>query len=132
MDYQLQVKPFKRKDGYKYKIIEITDIALHTTNMEATSSGKKIKQAFQKNAPGKLYSPIYNQDKHENATLTLLKSDPEFMQFIQDEEAKGYKILLSVPKKGIPIVPGKDTVEFMKSRKGKRILRKLERKRTME
>jgi hypothetical protein len=92
MDYQLQVKPFKHKDGYKYKVIEITDIALHTTNMEATSASKKIKQAFQKNTPERLFSPMDNQDKHKNATLALLKSDPEFMQFIQDEEAKGYKV----------------------------------------
>ena len=132
MEYQLQVKPFKRKEGYKYKVIEITDIALHIRKMRETSVGNKVKQAFQNNDAGRFYSSIDKQDKHKNATLTLLQSDPEFMQFIRDEEAKGYKILLSVPKKGVPIAPSKDTMQFIHSRNGKRILRRLARKKAME
>ena len=30
MEYKLQLKPFKHKDGVKYKILQLTDIALHT------------------------------------------------------------------------------------------------------
>tara|TARA_B100000745_G_scaffold300364_1_gene254031 strand:- start:8287 stop:8451 length:165 start_codon:yes stop_codon:yes gene_type:complete len=51
MDYQLQVQPFKRKDGIKYKVIEITDIALRTQPYRSTHLAKKLRQAFTENKP---------------------------------------------------------------------------------
>ncbi|MEZ4211114.1 MAG: hypothetical protein R3B39_02400 [Candidatus Paceibacterota bacterium] len=48
MPYELQLKPFTGTDGIKCKIIEITDIAFHTTKKTPTPSvGKKIQKGFQ-------------------------------------------------------------------------------------
>ncbi len=135
MEYQLQLKPFERKDGLKYKVIQITDIALHTTPHRPTSVGKKIKQAFTQNKPGRVYAPltgaIQTDESAHEAKISieqLIRQDPELVRWIQEEEQKGYKILIGLPKGGIPIFEGPDTREFLQSKNGKRVLRGLAKK----
>lgn len=128
MDYKLVVKPATPKNGQKYKVIQITDIALHTAEKTPTLSlGKKMQRAFATGKPDRVYAPIQKPDMAGTRELTveLLVQDPDFMKLVRDEEARGFKVLLALPKGGIPIVPGKDTVEFLKSKNGKRILRAL-------
>jgi hypothetical protein len=57
----------------------------------------------------------------------MLKKDPEFMKMVQEEEKKGYKILIDIPRE-LPLFPGKDTMDFINSKNGKRILRSLAKK----
>jgi len=128
MDYQLQFKPFEKKDGVKYKILEITDIALHSSDRQPTKSiGKKIKQAFALKKPGRLYGFKIQKptDKpgYFESVIDLVQKDPELMRVIQEEEKNGYKILLGLPKGGIPIVLGKDAEEFINSKNGQRVIR---------
>jgi hypothetical protein len=128
MDYKVELKPFVRKDGVKYKVIQITDVALHTTRKTPTPLvGKKIQDALEKNKPDRIYSHMEKPVISDNRTFTInmLKTDSDFMRMVQEEEAKGYKVLISLPKEGIPVVLGKDTVEFINSKNGKRILRGL-------
>lgn len=135
MDYELQLKPAVLKNGTKYKIIQITDIALHTAKKTPTPSvGKKIQKAFAADKPGRIYAPIQTSSTTSNRTFTfeLLKQDPDFVKLVQEEEAKGYKVLISLPKAGIPIVPGQDTIEFMNSKNGKRLMRGLAKKKRQE
>lgn len=130
MDYQLELKPFKPKDGQKYKIIQITDIALHTTHKNPTSVGKKLRQAFKLKKPGRIYGSISNVDpqtsspQNKQAVIDLMKKDPEFVKMVLEEEKNGYKVLLGLPDE-IPVVAGKDTIEFIASVNGKRVLRGL-------
>ena len=129
MPYELQLNPFVRKDGWKYKVIRITDFALHTTQNPPTSIGKKIRKSFKHNQPGRIYGSIKYSDSApfpENtlSILDLIKKDPEFLKFIEEQEKNGYKVLLELPKE-IPVVAGKDTIEFMASINGKRILKGL-------
>lgn len=131
MDYKLELKPFVRKNGVKCKIIQITDIALHTNRKQATPSvAKKIRKAFKNDKPGRIYAPIENtaitdQGEKREFVLGLIKQDPELVKMIQQEESNGYKVLIAVPKGDIPVFVGEDTVQFMNSRNGKRILRGL-------
>jgi hypothetical protein len=128
MDYRLEVKPAALKKGGKYRIIQVTDIALHTAKKTPTSSiGKKVQKAFETMEPDRIYAPIEKSALTGNGeiTLELLRQDPDFVKLVQDEEAKGYKVLISLPKGGIPVVPGKDTIEFINSKNGKRVLRGL-------
>lgn len=131
METQIELKPFTDKKG-KYKIIQITDLTLHTANKKPTSSlGKTFRKSFKKNAPGRIYSNIKdpNKGKSNNSfNVELFKIDNEFMKMVQEEEAKGYKIVLAFPKSGIPVFAGKDTMEFMDSKNGKRIIRGLAKK----
>ena len=135
MDYKVELKPFIQKEGMKYKIIQITDVALHTAQKTATSSvGKKIQKTFENNVPGRIYSLINKPSISEGKALTLelLKLDPDFVKMVQEEEAKGFKVLISLPKEGVPIFPGKDTVEFINSKNGKRVLRGLAKEKDKE
>lgn len=135
MPYKLQLKPYQGKNGEKYKIIQITDLTLHTNNMRPTQKvAKKIGDAMEKQEPGRIYSNIEKQDDTElhSITMTLLRNDPEFVKMVQEEERKGYKILISFPKTGIPMLLGKDAKEFIDSTKGKRILRHLAKKKSQE
>lgn len=135
MNYKLELKPAVLKDGQKYRIIQITDIALHTAKKTPTSSvGQKIQKAFVANKPDRIYAPIQESAVENDGTFTLelLRQDPDFVKLIQEEEAKGYKVLLSIPKGGIPVVVGKDTIEFMNSKNGKRVLRGLAKEKNRE
>ncbi len=128
MKYELELKPFEKRDGLKYKIIKVTDIALHTTECDPSSLGKKIKQSFKNNKPGRIYGQIQGNISPLDDMLSFLekiKKDPDFIKMVQKEEKKGYKILVALPKTGIPIFPGKDTQEFINSKNGKRIIRGL-------
>lgn len=129
MEYELQLNPFVPKDGVKYKVIQITDIALHNTYNPPTSIGKKIRQAFKFNKPGRIYGSVnYSNSapspENKLAIITLLKKDPELLKFIKEQERSGYKVLIELPKQ-IPVIAGKDTIEFMASINGQRILRRL-------
>lgn len=129
MEYTLEAKPFENKNG-KYKMIQITDITLHTSpKKEDQSIGKKIRKSFTLNQPGRLYSPITSASEElpegKTLILNLLYRDPEFLKFVQEEKSKGYKILLGFPKEGIPAMIGKDSQEFLNGVKGKRIIRRL-------
>jgi CRISPR/Cas system-associated protein Csm6 len=130
MEYQLQLKPFKAQDGVKYKVIQLTDIALHSTEKQPTKAvGRKIRQSFEQNKPGRLYS-LKTQDLVGNGNLVkiiddLVRQDPDFIKMVQEEERNAYKILLGLPEEGIPIKLGDDTVEFLQSKNGQRILRGL-------
>lgn len=128
MEYRLEAKPFEYRNGRKYKIIEITDITFHTSAKKATESiGKKIRKSFVSKQPGRIFSPITdNGIPMERAfIIDALKKDPEFLKFVQEEESKGFKVLIGFPKVGVPALIGKDTQEFMNSIKGKRIIRRL-------
>jgi hypothetical protein len=135
MEYKLKLQPAVMKKGVKYKVIQITDIALHTSKKTPTPSvGKKMEKAFKNNKPDRIYSPIEKDTVLDNRTFTLdlLKMDPDFVKMVQDEESKGYKVLIALPNEGIPVVAGSDTVEFMNSKNGKRIIRGLAKKKSKD
>jgi hypothetical protein len=122
----MELKPAIMKDDGKYKVIEITDIALHTAMKTPTpSGGKKIREAFAEDKPNRIYSSIkaFGIEGTNKSVVELLKLDHDFMKLVQEEEAKGFKVLISIPEGGIPGVPGKDMLEFMNSKNGKRALR---------
>ncbi|MFA6466763.1 MAG: hypothetical protein WCV71_02820 [Patescibacteria group bacterium] len=135
MDYKLEVKPFKRQDGVKYKVIQLTDFALHTSDKQPTKYiGKKVKHAFDQNRPDRVYGPIINNGHTPSADWFLenLYKDPSFIKLLQKEEKKGYKVLISIPKDGLPIAIGKDTENFIKSKNGQRIIRKLAKNKNVD
>lgn len=122
MHYQLQVKPAVLKDGMKYKVIEVTDVTLHARAMRPTQNiAKKIKEAMEKQEPGRIYAPIVlpNDAESREFAITLIQNDPEFIKMVQEEEQKGFKVLISLPKGGIPLLLGDDAKEKLKQLEGK-------------
>jgi hypothetical protein len=135
MDYEVTLQPAVMKNGVKYKIIQITDIAIHTAKKTPTSSiTRKFQEAFTNDKPDRIYSKIEKPTISENGafTLDLLKTDPDFVKMVQEEELKGFKVMIALPKNGIPIFAGKDTVEFINSKNGKRIIRGLAKEKDKE
>jgi hypothetical protein len=134
MEYELRLNPFVKKPGWKYKTIQITDIAVHTNPKNPTLSiGKKIRQAFRRHKPGRIYQPIENSTPpldRRTLVIEMIKKDPEFLKMVQDEEKNGCKVLLALPE-NIPLILGNDTIEFMTSIQGKRILRRLAKNNTI-
>ncbi|HBA36715.1 TPA: hypothetical protein DCZ15_02450 [Candidatus Falkowbacteria bacterium] len=128
MDYQLQLKSFEGELGFKHKILQITDITLHSSDRQPTKSiGKKIRQAFSQKKPGRFYGfkiqePTGKQNSVE-AVMELVKKDPELMKVIQEEEKNGYRIFIGLPKDGVPILLGEDAKEFINSKNGQRVIR---------
>lgn len=134
MQYKAELKPFVKKDGQKYKVIYLTDLKLHTAPKRQTLSfGKKVRESFQSNTPGRIYNhlpkPLETQNNN-SSILHALKFDPDFVRMVQEEEAKGYKILIGMSNEGIPVLPGEDTIEFLDSKNGKRLLRGLDKNKT--
>ncbi len=130
MKQELQLNPFKPKKNWKYKVITLTDITLHTADKQLSSSiGKKVKKSFKTNKMERVYSPAeeISDSKIKIFILDILKKDPEFIKMVQEEEKKGYKILIDIPKE-LPLFSGKDTIDFINSKNGKRILRSLAKK----
>lgn len=129
MEQQIQFKPIKLEKGVKYKILRITDFTLHTTRKQPTKSiGKKIKRAFDDNEPGRLYGFEMNRTSDNSdsieSNIDFLKEDSELMKTIFKYEKQGYKVVIEIPKE-VPIIIGKDTKEFIESKRGKRIIRGL-------
>lgn len=127
MEQQLQLKPFAgKKEGFRYKILEITDFALHTTKMRSTENvGQKIETSIENHTPGRIYMSKQGGLKDGLVDFNVLNKNPDLVRFIQEQEKQGIKILLHIPQSGVPIYPGKDTIKFIESVKGKRILRRL-------
>ena len=128
MQYELELKPFIRKEGFKYKIIYITDIKLHSSKRQPTKSVvEKIKKSFSINRPSRLYGFKIDEFKDKKNTdeivIDIIQRDPKLINYIQEEREKGYGILLRIPEEGVPIMFGDDTLEFMGSKNGKRVLR---------
>jgi len=129
MEYQLQIKPFEQKDGMKYIILHLTDIQLHTIKMKESSIGKKISESLETGHPNRIYSMLPHETAMDKklVILNMIKNDLTLLKTIQDYERNGYKVLIEIPKVGLPIIPGKDTVEFLQSVNGRRIIRGLEK-----
>lgn len=132
MNYKLELKSAKLQNGKTYNVITITDFAFHTNNLRSTPI-KNIVKSLEKNQPGRIYgSAVKPQGNTMKMTfLESLMKDPEFIKYVQEEEKNGRKVLLKFAKTGVPIFPGKDTIEFMNSVKGKRILRRLAKGKSM-
>jgi hypothetical protein len=133
---ELQLRPCKAVDGMKYKVIHLTDIKLHTAPKRPTPSlGKKVRKSFQNNAPGRVYDNLPKSLEIQNDSsfiLHALQFDPDFVKMVQEEESRGYKVLISMPKGGIPLFLGEDTIEFLGSKNGKRFLRGLDKNKTLD
>lgn len=133
MEYKLEFKPTERKPGMKYKTILLTDLTLHTAPKRASTFLGKIKKAFDMiGHPGRIYQPMPKPELKEESPgtfkmgiLSYLQNDPELIKYVTEEQKKGVEIVFQIPKAGLPVFAGKDTVEFINSKNGQRTIRGL-------
>ena len=134
MEKYLKLIPTQRKEGMKYKSILITDIALHIQKRPTTSLGSKIRKSFETDKPGRIYTPMIRSSELSEEKgaeegfkfiLDMFSKDPDFIEYVEEERKKGFEVTLQIPKSGIPIFMGDDTNEFINSKHGQRLLRRL-------
>ena len=127
-EWKLQLKPSTGVNAPSHTVIQLTDMALHTTEKRSTLSiWKKIKESIRTKRSGRFFGAVMKNNLSTDINLTMedISNDPEFIKSVLEENRKGRKVYVSVPKNGIPVVLGRDTIEFMNSKNGKRILRKI-------
>ncbi len=126
MNFQVELKPLQKKDGISYKVLTLTDLTLHTAHKQPSDIGKVIKESVQSSQPGRIYFPFTPPagSISRESLLDMLKSDPNIIRMVQEEESKGFKVVIEIPK-NIPLLAGMDIPEFLRSKNGKRVLRGL-------
>jgi len=124
MEYKLEINKPKSGPNKGDIILSITDIQLHTAKKRQGSIGKTIKQSVEKNQPGRIYSNIEEKQGNEPTLESLLLKDPELIETIRGYNEQGKRVFIKVLK-DVPLLTGKDTNEFVKSKRGKRIIRGL-------
>ena len=110
-------------------IMELTDFQLHTNARTTQSVSKTIEHSIETNQPGRITFPNNHVKVLENNTVIFsmpIFNPDEMLPLIQRYREQGKRVFIRKPKI-LPVFAGKDTVEFMNSIKGKRILRRLEK-----
>ena len=121
MEYKLVVNKPKSDPDSNDVIISVTDIQFHTTKKRRGSIGKTVEKSVETNNPGRVYSAI-EQNQGNKPILEVLLEDQDFTDTIRKYNEQGRRVFVEVPKE-VPILVGKDTNEFINSKKGKRIIR---------
>lgn len=126
-----EVTQYPKKDE-KVIIIKLTDIQLHSNVRPTQSVGNAIRRSIANNKPGRIFSSFKEQksDTNQNSIkfdMSPMMNDPVLKQTIHDYQKQGYRVMIQVPKSGLPIHLSKDTAEFLNSTRGKRILRKIKK-----
>ncbi len=98
----------------QYHDIILTDITLHAqTFRKPLPWYRMILRSLRAGKPGRVYfNSGISQEKNGKARIKIPLPDALKDEIIRAEQA-GKKIRIFVPKSGLPLLAGKDTVEFM-------------------
>lgn len=130
MEQKLVIHPAIHEPQKGDIIFELTNIQLHTNARTTQSVSKTVERSVELNQPGRIFSSMSSLKVLENNTVQFsmpIFNPDELAPLIQQYQQQGKRVFLRKPK-SLPVFPGKDTVEFINSKKGKRILRMLAKK----
>lgn len=135
MEQQLQLNRVTEppKKGERIIILQLTDIQLHSNARLTQSVGGAIRRSIENNKPGRIFSPLEKPTPSDVAkrsmtiNLPFLTEDPVLKQTIHDYQQQGYRVMIRMPKVGLPVRLGEDSIQFMKSTKSRRILRRMKK-----
>jgi hypothetical protein len=123
---QAQFIPFIKKKGQKYRVISITDIQVHSSIKRPTAIGKVAAKHQDKYTPYRAYTSFTDwnvpREKQIQMILEILQNDSSYNDYYLEQEKLGYKILFDIPDP-IPLLLGKDTEDFLNSKKRGRFVR---------
>jgi hypothetical protein len=111
-------------------ILEVTDIQVHTSSFRTSDFKKTVEKSTNKQEGGRLYSTFSREtnqmisvfeDGVIKSTLPYL-DQTQLTSLVKKYELEGKRVYLSIPK-GLTLSPGKDAIEFMNSKNGKRLAR---------
>lgn len=103
----------------KYIDIVLTDIQLHTNKMERSAPlSKLVSKTVRNNTPERMYVRGISYTKDGKITLPLFPGSE--IQKIKDKyEKEGRVVRFFIYKSGLIMFPGKDTLEYIASKKKK-------------
>lgn len=132
MEQKLVLHPAIHEPRSSDIIIELTDdIQLHTNARITQSVSNTLKRSVESNQPGRIFSPIdLAATVLEDDTIIFSMSlfDPNQMEsLVRHYQQQGRRVFIKKPKNWTPPSLGKDSVEFLNSKQGKRVLRKFEK-----
>lgn len=111
-------------------IIQLTDIQLHTNVRVPEFAGKTMSKKIEAMEPGRAIFPIPEQEANlKNGEFNLMMSitnDPHLLAMVEKYQKEGRRVILSVPH-NMPVFLGKDAAQFMDSKQGRRIHRRIEK-----
>jgi hypothetical protein len=111
-------------------ILQITDVQAHTSSFRTFDFAKTVEKSTKKKEGGRLYSTFSREtnqiisvfeDGVIKSTLPYLDRD-QLTTLVEKYKSEGKRVYLAIPK-DIMLSPGKDAVEFMNSKNGKRLAR---------
>lgn len=111
-------------------ILQVTDIQAHTSLFRTSDFAKTVEKSTKKQEGGRLYSTFSREtnqiisvfeDGVMKSTLPYL-DQTQLTSLVKKYELEGKRVYLSIPE-GLTLSPGKDAVEFMNSKNGKRLVR---------
>jgi len=107
-------------------IIQLTDIQLHRNADKTDSPGKRVEHAIDNNKPGRIRQKLLVKEGNIIQTPFFDTNDPSLQAMVRKYQQQGKRVFIQKPpKEGLPVFLGDDAVQFMNSKKGKRILRKI-------
>lgn len=106
----------ENKNKEEYCDIVLTDIQGHVQKpRKPVSWNRAISKCLKNKKPGRFYTENTVKNK------VTFNSINDFTKTLKELEKKtGKKVRIFVPKNGLPIIPGKDTLEKLKANKKKK------------
>ncbi len=98
--------------------IQLTDIQVHTTEVRNRPSiWRLVQKSFRNKKPGRIY--FRNFEFQSDGTVKFYLDIPKDLQ--EQLEKTGEKLRLEIPD-NLPVFPGKDTMEFLNSKRYKKLV----------
>lgn len=115
----------KTENQIEYQDVFLTDIQMHVVEPRKPLPWyRAILKSFRNKKPGRFFSKAFSMtEKDKTFEANVRFPLPEKVRKQMEEAQKsGKKIRLWMPKDGIPIYPGKDVIEFLNSRRRRRLI----------
>ena len=112
-----------RKHG-KYVDIILTDIQLHVAKPRKPSPlSKAIGKSLKNNKPGRFYKRDFSVTKDGTIQLPIFENS-EIMKIKEKYEKEGKIVRFFMPKSGLDIYAGKDTIEHIEAKEKRMVDKK--------
>ena len=117
-----------QKKKTEYYDVLLTDVQMHVTEPRKPLSWyRAILKSLRSKKAGRFFTKDFSIIKKDKAfeSRARFPISEQVRKQIEEAQKSGKKIRLWVPKKGIPVYLGKDAIEFLKSKRGKRLTNRL-------
>lgn len=108
-------------------VLQLTDIQLHLSTDITQNPIKRVENAVKYDKEERIYQSLSQSSSVNGIIQTPFfnENDPELKKLVKKYNEQGKRVFILKPKSGLKVKLGSDVEEFINSKKGKRLLRKL-------